>query len=419
MRLFGFAIGGPEDPGRSRGLLSKITLFLAVGLVAGGGFYFGFLEGQKQPKHIVIEGIANMDNPASVSADFSTFWQAWKVVEENYLKQPEVDSQTKVYGAIRGLLGSLRDPHSEYFPPRDNQKFQEDIQGNFGGIGAELGVRQGSVVVIAPLKNTPAEAAGLRAGDRILLVNASSTEGVSLDEVVGWIRGPKGTDVTLTIFRDEWDNTREVKITRATISIPTLDFEMRGDVGYIQLYSFNAQAEQLFYQAALDMLSRKAKGLVLDLRNNPGGYLEVAVNLTGWFVPRDTLVVSEANRDGTTEEFRARGNEAFADFPVVLLINRGSASASEILAGALRDIRQVPLVGQTSFGKGTVQQLFPLTDDSSVKLTIAHWVLPSGHVLEGKGLEPDYEVELTEEDAESKRDPQLDKALEVVRGLIR
>ena len=317
-----------------------------------------------------------------------------------------------------------------FYNPRDfvkptksqkkNEKFQEDIQGNFGGIGAEIGVKKNQLMVIAPLKDTPASRAGLKSGDKIFKINATSTEGMAVDEAVQLIRGPKKSEVILTIFRDGWDQTQDFKIIRDTILIPTLDYSMKDDnIAYFQLYSFNANAEQLFYQSvAKALLSEGARGMILDLRDNPGGYLDVAVNLAGWFVPRGTLVVKEESSAGVLQELKASGNAALVKFPVVVLINGGSASASEILAGALRDNRGIKLVGEKSFGKGTVQELIPLRDNSYLKLTIAHWVLPSGKILENGGLDPDIEVKRTDDDIKNERDPQLDKAMEVLKSEI-
>ena len=285
--------------------------------------------------------------------------------------------------------------------PKKNEKFQEDIQGNFGGIGAEIGVKKNQLMVIAPLKDTPASRAGLKSGDKIFKINATSTEGMAVDEAVQLIRGPKKSEVILTIFRDGWDQTQDFKIIRDTILIPTLDYSMKDDnIAYFQLYSFNANAEQLFYQSvAKALLSEGARGMILDLRDNPGGYLDVAVNLAGWFVPRGTLVVKEESSAGVLQELKASGNAALVKFPVVVLINGGSASASEILAGALRDN-------------------IPLRDNSYLKLTIAHWVLPSGKILENGGLDPDIEVKRTDDDIKNERDPQLDKAMEVLKSEI-
>jgi carboxyl-terminal processing protease len=239
-----------------------------------------------------------------------------------------------------------------------------------------------------------------------------------VDEVVNWIRGPKGTEVKLVVLREGLDAPKEIKIVRDTISVPTLDYKIENGIAYVQLYSFNANAETVFYDAFLEMVKKGAKGLVLDLRNNPGGYLEVAVDLAGWFVPEGEVVVSEAGRNGERIEFKAKGSSPLLDFPTVVLMNEGSASASEILAGALRDIRGIKLVGTKSFGKGTVQQLLDLKDGSSVKLTVAHWVLPGGQVIDGEGLKPDFEVDISDEDIVQGRDPQLDKAKEVLKGLL-
>jgi carboxyl-terminal processing protease len=385
-------------------------------ILLGAGVFAGYEAGVRNPKTIVVKGVTGTDGNATTDADFGIFWQAWEMIDETHLNAKEIGADERVYGAIKGLVGALKDPHSLYLEPGESKQFEEDIRGSFGGIGAELGIRKERLVIIAPLKDTPASRAGLRSGDVILRVNATSTDGIPIDEAVRMIRGKEGTEVTLTIFRESWEKTRDIKITRERITIPTLDFEMKeGDIAYIRLHSFNGNVGALFYQSIVKASVEGARGLVLDLRNNPGGFLDVAVSLAGWFLPRGTLVVSEEGRVGTINELRATGNGALANFPVAVLINEGSASASEILAGALRDHRKVKLIGAKSFGKGTVQQLVDLRDNSSLKLTIAHWVLPSGAVLEGKGLEPDIPVELTEEDVEEKRDPQLDKALEVVK----
>ena len=397
--------------------MRKILLFLSVPVVILIVFGLGFQFGQLSPREIVIKDAVNRTD-SRVTANFDTFWEAWQAINDKYLKSDTVKPEDKVYGATQGLVSSLGDPYSQFFSPAESRKFEEDVQGNFGGIGAELGIRKERLVVIAPLKNTPAMRAGLIAGDYIVAVNSSSTDGVSIDKAVSWIRGKKGEKVKLTVFRDTWERSKDIEIVRDTIEVPTLDWEMRGDTAYIQLYSFNANATSLFYDAVLGVSQKGAKAVVLDLRNNPGGYLQVAVDLAGWFVPKGTLVVSEEGRTGEPEKLYARGNAALLDTPVVVLINQGSASASEILAGALRDQRKIKLVGEKSFGKGTVQELVNLHDESSMKITIAHWVLPSGKILEDGGLVPDVEVKMTDEDIENKRDPQLEKALEMAKELI-
>lgn len=402
-----------------RRILSILIVLVIAAALLGSGFLLGFRTGRKLPENIVIKGVQNVDNGTPGNVNFGVFWQAWQTINDNYLKNDSVSNSDKLYGAVGGLVNSLGDPYSEFFNPKDNQKFYEDVQGNFGGIGAELGMKDGQLVIIAPLKNTPASRAGLLAGDEILAINSSSTEGMSVDNAVNLIRGPEGAAVTLTIMRSGWQKSKDFKITRANIVVPTIDAEtVNGDIAHIELHSFNANAEYLFYQAMFKALSGGSRGMILDLRDDPGGYLEVAVDLAGWFLPRGSLIVSEEGRNMTKTEFRADGNTALLNFPVVILINKGSASAAEILAGALRDDRHIKLVGETSFGKGTVQELEPLSDGSAIKLTIAHWVLPSGGILENGGLTPDFEVKMTDDDVANHRDPQLDKAIEVLESEI-
>ncbi|MBI2623866.1 MAG: S41 family peptidase [Candidatus Liptonbacteria bacterium] len=403
-----------QNPAK-KSILIGASLFAAILFLGGGAV--GYQVGTRTPKTIIVKEVTGTDGKETTDADFGTFWEAWETIDEMYLKAKDVKSSDRVHGAVSGLVGALNDPYSLFLKPGDSTQFEDDIRGNFGGVGAELGIRKNQLLIIAPLKNTPASRAGLRGGDAILRVNSTSTEGISIDEAVRMIRGKEGTEVKLMIARDTWEKPREIKLTRERITVPTLDSEMKdGDIAYIQLYSFNGNAGSLFYQAVAEASTRGVRGLVLDLRNNPGGYLEAAVNLAGWFLSRGTLVVSEEGRTGIMDQLRANGNAALAEFPVVVLINEGSASAAEILAGALRDNRRIKLIGTQSFGKGTVQQLTDLRDGSSLKLTIAHWVLPSGTVLEGKGLVPDIEVKLTDEDIEKKRDPQLEKAIEVLKG---
>ncbi len=400
---------------RNRILFVAGTLMVA-GALAAGSFWTGYAAGSRNPQVITV---SNVKNATSAVADMGAFWQTWQTIDENHLKAPNVPAPDRVTGAIKGLVGSLKDPYSEYFTAPEARKFREDVRGNFGGIGAELGIRKDILTVIAPMKDTPAERAGLRAGDMILKIQATSTQDLSVDEAVSYIRGPVASTVTLNIFRESWAEPRDFTLVRAVIQIPTLDFSMKGEIAHVQLYSFNANAVPLFADAVRKAQTQGARGMVLDLRNNPGGYLDVAVDLAGWFLPRNSLVVSEESRIAPKEDFRSDGNAALVDLPVVVLMNGGSASASEILAGALRDGRGVKLVGETSFGKGTVQDTFPMSGNASLKLTIAHWVLPSGKVLENGGLKPDFEVGLSDQDLESKKDPQLEKALAVVNGLIK
>jgi len=399
-------------------LISLTGFIVILVIVAGFSFESGYQKGIKNPQTIVIEGVSNAEKEKPEDVNFSIFWEAWQKLKDKYIDK-NLNNQDLVYGAISGLVNSLKDPNTNFFPPSEAKKFQEDIQGSFGGVGIEIDIRKDQLLVVAPLKDTPAEKAGIRAGDKILKINNTLTSGLNLDEAVKLIRGEAGTKVTLTIMRDDWSEPKDIVLTREVIQIPTLDWKMIDkDIAYIQLYNFYQNANFNFYQAAASIYSKNPKGIILDLRNNPGGYLEAAVEISGWFLEPGKIVVSEEFRSGQKQEFKSLGNGVFKDVPLVVLVNEGSASAAEILAGALKDNRNIKLVGKKTFGKGTVQEIVPLSDGSSIKITIAHWLLPSGHLIEKNGLNPDYNVDLTEDDVKNNRDPQLDKAIEVIKNEI-
>jgi len=394
-------------------------IILATLVLIAVGFYSGYSYSSNAPKNIIIKGVSNMESGKS-DVDFSVFWQAWNLLKTTYIDGENLNDKDLIYGAIEGMVGVTKDPHTVFLSPDDSKKFEEDIQGEFGGIGAELGIKDEFVVVIAPLEDTPASRAGIKSGDKILEVDGMPILKADVIETVKKIRGEVGTKVTLKILSNGDAKPHEVTLTRETISIPTLKWEVKNDnIAYIELFSFNEKAPFLFYKAAVGiLLNNNIKGIVLDLRNNPGGYLEVAVNLAGWFFDKDTLVVSERPRIGDETKFIAGGTGAFKDLPIVVLVNKGSASASEILAGALRDNRNVKLIGETTFGKGTVQQMEGLNDGSQIKMTIAKWVMPSGYIIEKNGLVPDIVIKITEQDVATQKDPQLEKALEELSKML-
>jgi carboxyl-terminal processing protease len=399
--------------------LFGVAIVLATGILILSGFYIGYSFGINSSKNIVVTGISNMEPEINKDADFNVFWQAWELLKNNHINGEELKNQDLVYGAIEGILKTTDDPHTIFLKKEDTKKFEEDIKGEFGGIGAELTVKDDYIMVVAPLEDTPASRAGLKSGDKILEVDHEPILKADINEVVKKIRGEVGEEVILTISSDGVGSSREISLIREVISIPTLKWEIRdNDIAYVQLYSFNEKAPYLFYKTAMSILIGDMKGMVLDLRNNPGGYLEVAVNIAGWFFEQDAIIVGEKFKDGQEIKFTSNGTGLFKDFPIVVLVNGGSASASEILAGAMRDNRDIKLIGTKTFGKGTVQELENLIDGSKIKMTIAKWVMPNGHIIEGNGLEPDIEVEFTEEDVENERDPQLERALEEVRKLI-
>lgn len=356
-----------------------------------------------------------------VNADYGVYWEAWDKLKENHVDAATKTDKDLMYGSIAGLSQSFGDPHTTFFPPAEGKRFQEDVKGSFGGIGAEIGEKDGVIGIVAPLKGSPAERAGLMAGDLILKINGEKTDGLGVNEAVGFIRGEIGTKVTLNVFRKEkWVQPKDIVITREEVKLPTLDISYfdKEQIAHVQLYAFNQNAPLQFYQAATKMLVKGSKGMILDMRNNPGGYLEVATHLAGWFLDRGQLVVSERFKSGEDNKFLASGNGALKHLPIVILINSGSASASEIIAGTLRDQRDAKIVGATSYGKGTVQELMDLTDGSSMKITIARWVMPKGKILDHDGITPDYVVELSDEDIKNQKDVQLEKALEVLRAQI-
>jgi len=404
---------------RNKYFLISLSFIVIIALI-GGGFYFGYKAGTKKPQTVVIRGVANLEGGKLEVVDFSLFWDAWRAIKEKALEADKVSNQDLVYGAISGLIQSFNDPNSVFFPPSDAEKFNEDVSGEFSGIGAEIGIRNNQLVIIAPLKDTPAEKAGLRAGDKILKIDATSTVDLTIDEGVKLIRGQRGTTVVLTILREGWDKPKEISIVRDIIQIPTIDWKMIDhNIAYIHLYNFYEKAPLLFYQAAAKIIFKNPNGLILDLRDNPGGYLDAAVTLANLFLKPGEVVVSEEFKGDEKQVFKTHGNGLLKDIPLVILINEGSASASEILAGALKDNRGVKLVGKKSFGKGTVQELVPLKDNSMIKITVAHWRLPGGQLIEKNGLKPDYEVSLTDEDVKAGKDPQLEKAIEVLEAELR
>jgi len=393
------------------------SIFLIIAFLAI--FAFGFWLGK-------IQVVCQICPPQEV--DFSLFWETWNELHKNYVNPAALDTQKMIYGAIKGMVNSLEDPYTVFFDPQKAKTFLEDVNGSFEGVGMEVGVRNGQIQVIAPLKNTPAEKAGLLPGDKIIKIDNVPTIDMSIEEAVNLIRGPKGTYVTLTIMRKEWKSTKDIKIKRATIKIPSLEWRLisskdgkpsnNGDIAYIELYQFSEKTHSDFKKAAADILNSSAKKIILDLRNNPGGYLEVAQNIAGWFLKKGQIVVIEDfGQKREKQIYKARGNAKFADYPVVVLINNGSASASEILASALRDNRNIKLIGETSFGKGCVQELKNLRDGSSLKITIANWLTPKGKLITNKGLKPDIEVKMTEDDYNKKGDIQLNRAIEVIKGM--
>jgi carboxyl-terminal processing protease len=392
---------------------NRINLFffwlIIVSLFFGLGFSFGYSQKGSQ--------VYLKNSPEDF--DLSLFWETYNLIKKKFVEAEKIENKKLLEGAISGMVESLQDPHSVFLTPEETKKFLEDVTGSFEGVGMEIGKRKGQIQVIAPLEGTPAQKAGLRAGDKILKIDDKTTEDLSIEEAVNLIRGPKGTQVTLLILREGWQEGKEFKLTRDIIDIPSLKWEIKeGDIAYLQLYNFSEKSVKDFNKAAWEILNSPAKRIILDLRNNPGGYLQVAQEIAGWFLKRDQVVaIEDFGPQKKQQIYRAQGNSKLASYPLVVLINKGSASGSEILAGALRDNRQVKLIGEKSFGKGSIQELEKMSKGYSLKITVAYWLTPKGELIAEKGLEPDIKVEMTEKDYEEGLDPQLNKALEIVKSL--
>ncbi|MES2436866.1 MAG: S41 family peptidase [Patescibacteria group bacterium] len=406
--------------------LSKniLVAVLGVGLI-GSAFVIGARYGAVNSTFAgtnVAPNIVNKDSGQPENVDFSLFWRAWdhlneKFVETHGTSSKAITDEDKVYGAIKGLAESLGDPYTTFFPPQENKDFQAEISGNFEGVGMEVGTRDDILTVIAPLKNTPAFKAGVKAGDKILKIDNTVSTNMSADEAVSLIKGKKGTTVTLTLLGTNDSQPREVKIVRDRIEIPTLDTELRSDGIYvIKLYSFTSNSANLFRGALEQFVKSKNNKLIIDLRGNPGGYLDAAIDMASWFLPADKIVVQE-DKGSNSEKivYKSKGYNIFNNnLKVVVLVDGGSASASEILAGALQENGVGKLVGTKTFGKGSVQELVNLNPDTSLKITIARWLTPKGNTISEQGLKPDVEVKVTDADIEKKIDAQLNKAVELL-----
>ncbi|MEI7497707.1 MAG: S41 family peptidase [Candidatus Falkowbacteria bacterium] len=368
-------------------------------------------EQNKERLSQILGQKTNADKSLSKEVDFNLFWEVWNLLKTDYVKQDTLNEKNLFYGAVRGLVAAAGDPYTIFLDPKDSKTFADDLAGTFEGIGAEIGIKKEQLVVIAPLPETPAEKAGLRAGDKILAIDKQATMGISVDEAVSKIRGKKGTVVTLIINRPGEDKNREIKITREVIIVKSVKTNLRKDgVMVITITSFNSDTALLFEKAVQEAEKTKPKAIILDLRNNPGGYLNTAVEVASNWIDSGPVVIEQDSKKNRLE-YPAVGLARLQKYKTVVLINQGSASASEIVAGALQDDSKARIIGAQSFGKGSVQTLEKLSDGSSLKVTIAQWLTPKGTNISEKGITPDQAVELTAADYEKSKDPQMDAAI--------
>lgn len=357
-----------------------------------------------------------LDATPSRNADLDDFWKAWNALEANYVVTHASSTlptvKERLLGAIGGLADSYGDPYTVFFPPEEAKAFAESISGSFAGVGMEIDIKDGVLTVVAPLKGTPAYAAGIKAGDQIATIDGKSTEGVSVDKAVTEIRGPAGTTVSFVIIRD--GKLLDIKVVRDTIQIPETDdgLDEASGVYHIALYEFTSNSGELFRQAFERFKASGSRKLVIDLRGNPGGYLEAAVDIVSHFLPKGMTVVTEdfGGKEANQEHTSIGYNDIPKGTKVAVLIDGGSASASEIFAGALQDSDVATIIGTKSFGKGSVQTLLDLAD-GSLKITVARWITPDGHWIMGNGVTPDIIVPFTQADAAAKRDPQMARAI--------
>ncbi|MDD5221083.1 MAG: S41 family peptidase [Candidatus Pacebacteria bacterium] len=386
-------------------IFSKISFVLMIFLIIIS-FVAGYRSGENVEEKTVLNNI-----PEGI--DFSIVNDVWDQLEEKYLGQ--LDHKQMVYGAAKGIAESLGDPYTVFYDPQESQVFQESISGAFEGLGMEVGVRDKVLTIIAPIKGSPAQSAGLLSGDKIIKIGDEFTSDMTIDEAVSKMRGKKDTKVVLTIFRDGWKDAKEFEIARAVINIPSVDIAMLDkNIAHLTIYQFNDNLTLQFINAANEIVNHEAKKIILDLRNNPGGLLDKAQEVAGWFLDKGALVLIEEYSDGLQKEYKAKGNSYFKDYPIIILVNRGTASGAEILAASLKENNtKVQLIGEKTFGKGLVQEALELEGNSFLKVTTAKWLTPNGNEINKIGITPDIEIQMPEDATSS--DPQLDKAIELIK----
>jgi carboxyl-terminal processing protease len=392
----------------------KVAALLLVFVVLFSAGYFTGRSG-----YIYENSEIRINKGPAKSADYNLLWEALDILNSKYVDKGNLDQKQLLYGAVAGLMQATGDPYTVFFDPEQAKEFNDQLKGSFDGIGAEVGMQDEQIVIVAPLPNTPAQRAGLLPKDAILSIDGASTIGMSVDEAVSRIRGKKGTEVVLLVGRKSSREPIEIQIIRDKIEVKSIKFETKEidsrKIGVVIVSRFGDDTFGLFNEVVKVMLAGNYSGMVLDLRNNPGGYLETAVEMASMWVNMDTVVLNEKNYLGENKEYKSEGLPLLKDFKTVVLVNGGSASASEILAGALQDYKIAQLVGEKTFGKGSVQELIKMREDSELKVTVAKWYTPLGRSIDKDGLMPDVEIVPPEQDvSDLEKDAQLDKALEII-----
>lgn len=404
-----------------------ISLFLFI-------FGLGYKIGEYQTKkETIIRPNYNINNTYPKdekikNIDFDLFWETWEKVEQKFIDRKKLDPKKMFYGAIKGMVASLEDPYTFFLTPEENKQSKDDLGGKFEGIGAQLGLKNNRIVIIAPLKNSPAEKAGVKAGDYINKVDGQETKGWTLPQAVSKIRGPKGTKVTLTLERE--NKTFDVSIIRDQIKVNSIElsYEKKLDckdncplVAYVKINQFGDETNYEWDNTVNEIKNKwqqgAIKGMIIDLRDNPGGYLESAVYIASDFLPINSLVVKQESSKNNNYEYKVSRLARLENIPLVVIINKGSASASEILAGSLRDHKKATIIGEKSFGKGSVQEALDLKEGAGLHVTIAKWILPNGEWINSKGIKPDIEISNNIPEGNTltrENDLQLEKAIEIL-----
>lgn len=411
-----------------------ITRILAYCLVFVAIFSFGwesaayYLKNKVSENHPLsteetspVSAIASLISPTSEQADLSLFWKIWKELFDMYVDEKALDRQAMVYGAIKGMVASLNDPYTLFMTPKETEDFDQSLSGTLQGIGAELSVEDQALVVVSPIKNSPAEKAGLLPHDIIYKIDGNLTTDMTLFEAITKIRGAKGTKVTLTIIRKGKDKPFEVSITRDEVNIESVTLEAKeNDIYYLSINQFNSNTKAEFDKTIQKIVLKEPKGIILDLRYNGGGYLDTAVDVLSGLIKGHKEAVIIKQRDVSKDEtLYVSGSAPLGDVPLVVLVNHGSASASEIVAGAIQDHKRGILIGEKTFGKGSVQEVDKMPDGSSLRITIAKWYTPTGRSISKLGITPDREIPLTEQDAQANKDPQMDEALKALKEMVK
>ncbi|MBU1203064.1 S41 family peptidase [Patescibacteria group bacterium] len=419
-----FSTGNQFSVEKKKSLWIKLAKIYALALFILAIFIFGLALGKstsQSPKDsgqvlkYTANELKNIFSDNNNDIDVELFSEVWNIIHNDYLDKNQINDKDLFYGALAGMVDSLGDPHSTFFDPKITREFSQELEGSFYGIGAEIGRKNGWIVVVAPLPNTPADNAGLKAGDKILAIDGIDATTISVDKAVSLIRGDKGKEVILTIYSEDDEAAREVSIIRDKIDIPSVVYKLENNIAIVELTNFNDDTDKRFSKVAQQIINDNPKGIILDMRNNPGGYLATSVSIASYWLEPGQVVVRESFSDKRKDnDYKAENAISLAQFKTVVLVNEGSASASEIVAGALQDYGIAKVVGMTTFGKGSVQELVSLSDNSSVKITVARWLTPNGRTIEGQGVVPDVEIDLTTDDYNNDLDPQLDKAKEMI-----